>query len=499
MALHYTQGQKSDRGIMGKRQLIMAMLASSLLGGLIVLLGMSILGDGSSSNTPLQGNTIATARFDDVNTTPRNYVVPEGINFIKASSESVPAVVHITNTMKVSGSNWSRVFRGNRRARQSTGSGVLISADGYIATNFHVVEDADELEVRLDDNRRLEATLVGTDRDTDLALIKVEAQNMPFVQFGDSDNVQIGEWVLAVGNPFDLNNTVTAGIVSAKARNINLISGLQNQYGIESFIQTDAVVNRGNSGGALVNLEGELIGINTAIATNTGTFSGYSFAVPSILVKKVMDDLLEFGSVQRGLLGIQIRDAEGVGTSELSGVWIREITAGGAAEDAGLAVNDVIVGIDDREVKTTSQLQELVARKRPGDDVLVKYKRDGNLKESTLTLKKREEIVASNRELERYLEEEIPLTFEIEGATFKNVSERLKRKLRIDGGAQVDRLGRGAWRKSEVKEGFVIMKIGDEEITDITDLEEILETKDDDFYVLGKYPDGKKKYYRIDW
>ncbi len=330
MALHYTQGQKSDRGIMGKRQLIMAMLASSLLGGLIVLLGMSVLGGGSSSTTPLQGNTIATARYDEVNTAPRNYVVPEGINFIKASSESVPAVVHITNTMEVSGSNWSRVFRGNRRARQSTGSGVLISADGYIATNFHVVEDADELEVRLDDNRRLEATLVGTDRDTDLALIKVEAQNMPFVQFGDSDNVQIGEWVLAVGNPFDLNNTVTAGIVSAKARNINLISGLQNQYGIESFIQTDAVVNRGNSGGALVNMEGELIGINTAIATYTGTFIGYSYAVRSILVKKVMDDLLEFGSVQRGLLGIQIRDAEGVGTSELSGVWIREITPGGA-------------------------------------------------------------------------------------------------------------------------------------------------------------------------
>lgn len=484
---------------MGKRQLILAMVASSLFGGLIVLLGLGLFGDKSSNNNVLPGNVVNTARFDDIDNAPRNYVVPEGINFIKASGESVPAVVHITNTMQVSGSNWSRVFRGNRRARQSTGSGVLISADGYIATNYHVVEDADELEVRLDDNRRLEATLIGTDRDTDLALIKVDAQNLPFVQFGDSDNVQIGEWVLAVGNPFDLNNTVTAGIVSAKARNINLISGLQNQYGIESFIQTDAVVNRGNSGGALVNLEGELIGINTAIATNTGTFNGYSFAVPSILVKKVMDDLLEFGSVQRGLLGIQIRDAEGLGTSELSGVWIRDITPGGAAEAAGLAVDDVIIGIDDREVKTTSQLQELVARKRPGDAVLVKYKRDGDLKESTLTLKKRQEMANNLNRVESYLEDEVPLFYEIDGTTFRNVPSRLKRSLRIEGGAQVHKLGRGTWRKSGVKDDFIITKIGDEEIRDITDLEEVLDSKDDDFYVLGKYPNGKKEYYRIDW
>ena len=486
---------------MGKRQLILAMIGSSLFGGIVVLIGLNLMGVGpetpqiDNTNTP----STVTTRLSEIDTTPRNYVVPEGINFIKASDEAVPAVVHITNTMKVSGNsgNW-RLFRGNRRSRQSTGSGVLISADGYIATNFHVVEDADELEVRLDDNRRLEATLIGTDRDTDLALIKVDTDDLPYVEFGNSDGVQIGEWVLAVGNPFDLNNTVTAGIVSAKARNINLISGQQNAYGIESFIQTDAVVNRGNSGGALVNLEGELIGINTAIATNTGTFNGYSFAVPSILVKKVMDDLLEFGQVQRGLLGIQIRDAEGLGTSELSGVWIRSITPGGAAEAAGLEEDDVIVGIDEREVKTTSELQELVARKRPGDDVLVKYKRDGDVLQSTLTLKKREQMIedVSNP---GFLPEEVPLTFEIEGAIFKDVSQRVQRSLRLDGGAQIDRLDRGAWKKSGVKEGFIILKIGDEDITSITDLEEALETKVDDFYVLGKYPEGEKRYYRIDW
>lgn len=483
---------------MGKRQFILGMIGSSLFGGLIVLLGLSFLG-GDSGSPYSHREPAATTQFNEIKNTAHDYIVPEGINFIKASGSAVPAVVHITNTMEVSGRSWGRVFGNNRRARQSTGSGVIISADGYIATNYHVVEDADELEVRLDDNRRLEARLVGTDKDTDLALIKVDAGELPFVEFGDSDNVQIGEWVLAVGNPFDLNNTVTAGIVSAKARNINLISGLQNRYGIESFIQTDAVVNRGNSGGALVNLEGELIGINTAIATNTGTFSGYSFAVPSILVKKVMDDLLEYGSVQRGLLGIQIRDAEGLGTSELSGVWIREITPGGAAEAAGLEVDDVIVGIDEREVKTTSQLQELVARKRPGDAVLVKYKRDGDLLESTLTLRKREQMTADLDSREQLLDEEVPLTYEIEGATFKNVSARLKRSLSIDGGAQLEKLGRGAWRKSGVKEGFIIMKVGDEDIENITQLEQVLDTKDDDFYVLGKYPEGEKRYYRIDW
>ena len=281
--------------MISKRQFFLGVLASSLLGGLIVLLGISLLGVGTSGgSSDFDQTTSLSTSLAEIDKSPRNYVVPEGINFIKASRSAVPAVVHITNTSAPSSRSgrWSKLFGRERRVRQSTGSGVIISIDGYIVTNYHVVEDADELEVRLDDNRRLGAELIGTDPDTDLALIKIKAGDLPFVDFGDSDQVEIGEWVLAVGNPFDLNNTVTAGIVSAKARNINLISGTQNRYGIESFIQTDAVVNRGNSGGALVNLDGDLIGINTAIATTTGTFSGYSFAVPSILVKKVMDDLL---------------------------------------------------------------------------------------------------------------------------------------------------------------------------------------------------------------
>lgn len=482
--------------MISKRQFFLGVVASSLLGGLIVLIGVQLLGDNvaSGNGADYETNPVSSS-FNDIDSSPKTYIVPEGINFVKASRAIVPAVVHITNRSKVQGrsSTWQRMF-GDRRMRQSTGSGVLISGDGYIATNYHVVEDADELEVRLDDNRRIDARLIGVDPDTDLALIKIDAGSvLPFVDFGDSDQVDIGEWVLAVGNPFDLNNTVTAGIVSAKARNINLISGQQNQYGIESFIQTDAVVNRGNSGGALVNLEGELIGINTAIATNTGTFSGYSFAVPSILVKKVMDDLLEFGEVQRGLLGVQIRDAEGRYTDELSGVFVSRVTPGGAADDAGLQSEDVIVAIDDRQVRTTSELQEFVARKRPGDKIKVRFKRNGDEKEVSLALMKKEGYVAS---LDT---EEVTMTYQIEGAVFTDISSQTKRDLRIDGGVQLSNLDEGAWKQAGIEEGFIVTKIGDEDIDDLEEFQQMLDAKKRDFYVMGKYPNGDKEYYKIDW
>lgn len=473
----------------------MGLVASSLLGGLIVLFGVALLNPGPEESDYNNSSLPVTTSLDEIDRSEKTYIVPEGINFVKASREIVPAVVHITNRSKVNNRSrrWSKLF-GERRMRQSTGSGVLISSDGYIATNYHVVEDADELEVRLDDNRRVEASLVGVDPDTDLALIKIETRGvLPFVDFGDSDQVEIGEWVLAVGNPFDLNNTVTAGIVSAKARNINLISGSQNQYGIESFIQTDAVVNRGNSGGALVNLDGELIGINTAIATNTGSFNGYSFAVPSILVKKVMDDLLEFGEVQRGLLGVQIRDADGQFTEELSGVYISAVSPGGAAADAGLESEDVIVGIDDRDVRTTSELQEFVARKRPGDEIQVKFKRGGDTQVVNLTLMKKQNYVAA------IAPEEITLTYQIEGAIFTDITNDLKRQLRIEGGVQMSKLDEGAWQEAGIEEGFVITKVGDKDIEDLEEFQEILDAKKRDFYVMGKYPNGEKEYFKIDW
>lgn len=484
--------------MISKRQFFLGLLASSLLGGLIVLIGVNLFddSDGSFNNGSYNPSTVSTS-FGDVNTDKKDYIVPEGINFIKASRKAVPAVVHITNTSTYRrSSSWSRLFGREGRTRQSTGSGVIISPEGYIATNFHVVEDADELEVRLDDNRRVEAELIGTDKDTDLALIKIDVNNLPFVDFGDSDQVEIGEWVLAVGNPFDLNNTVTAGIVSAKARNINLIQntdGNRNNYGIESFIQTDAVVNRGNSGGALVNLDGELVGINTAIATNTGTFNGYSFAVPSILVKKVMDDLLEFGEVRRGLLGVTIRDADGRRTDELSGVFISDVSPEGAADRAGLRSGDVIVGIDDRAIRTTSELQEFVARKRPGDEIRVKFKRQGNEKSTRLTLVNKEDVLAATSP------EEVQLSYQIEGATFININDEIRKQLKIDGGVQLLEMGDGAWLESGVTEGFVITKVGDRDIDDLEEFQRIIDSKKRDFYVMGKTPDGEKDYFRINW
>ena len=482
--------------MISKRQFFLGLLASSLLGGLIVLMGVSLLNssDGGSRGS-LSGGSAVTASFGEIDNSSKEYIVPEGINFIKASRAAVPAVVHITNTATDSRSgSFSRWFGRGGRTRQSTGSGVIISKDGYVATNYHVVEGADELEVRLDDNRRYDAELVGVDEDTDLALIKIKTSDLPYVEFGDSDQVEIGEWVLAVGNPFDLNNTVTAGIVSAKARNINLIqSGREQNYGIESFIQTDAVVNRGNSGGALVNLEGELIGINTAIATNTGTFNGYSFAVPSILVKKVMDDLLEFGSVQRGLLGVTITDADGRTSDELSGVLIRGVNPGGAAEQAGIKANDVIVGINDRVIRTTSELQELVARQRPGDKILVKFKREGKQKETNLTLRKKDDFIAE------VTPEEIQLSYKIEGSTFIDINDRIKSRLRLDGGVQLLEIGEGAWNEAGIVEGFIITKVGDTDIKNLEEFQQIIDSKTRDFYVMGKNPDGEKKYYRINW
>ena len=482
--------------MVSKRQFFLGLMASSLLGGLIVLIGVRLLDSSDDRNfNGLSDQSAVTTSLGDINTAKKDYIIPDGINFIKASRSAVPAVVHITNTSTARrSSSWSRLFGRERRTRQSTGSGVIISQKGYIVTNYHVVENADELEVRLDDNRRIEAELIGVDQDTDLALIKINAGNLPFVDFGDSDQVDIGEWVLAVGNPFDLNNTVTAGIVSAKARNINLIqSGERNNYGIESFIQTDAVVNRGNSGGALVNLDGELIGINTAIATNTGTFNGYSFAVPSILVKKVMDDLLEFGEVQRGLLGVTIRDADGQATNELSGVLISDVSPNGAADQAGLRAGDVIVGIGERTVRTTSELQELVARRRPGDKIDVAFKRNGDKKNTALTLIKKDDLVVTRTP------EEIQLSYEIEGAKFVSINDEIRKQLRIEGGVQLLELADGAWREAGLKEGFVITKVGDSDIDSLEEFQRLVDSKSRDFYVMGKTPDGEKDYFRIDW
>ena len=316
-------------------------------------------------------------------------VIP--INFQTAAKLVTPAVVHISTIYGGGRFSLNALEQYLNPHSQSSGSGVIISDDGYIVTNNHVIENANSIEITLHNNQRFFAKLVGQDPNTDLALLKIKAHDLPFVKYGNSDDVSAGEWVLAIGNPFNLNSTVTAGIVSAKARNIDILRN-QNNLQIESFIQTDAAVNPGNSGGALVNLKGELIGINSAIATATGSFDGYSFAIPVSLVKKIMDDLLEFGSVQRGLLGVQINNvtpnlAENRNLNVVQGVFVSLVNKGSAAESSGIEPGDVIVAIDNHPVAGVSELQEWVARKRPGQSVIVKYLRNGVEKEVLAKLK----------------------------------------------------------------------------------------------------------------
>ena len=291
--------------------------------------------------------------------------VPAGLNFEVAAQLITPAVVHIRTIYGPGNFSLNPLEKYSNPEAQSTGSGVIISDDGFIVTNYHVIEEANTIEIVMNNNQRFFAKVIGSDPTTDLALLKIKAKGLPFVKYGDSDAITPGQWVLAVGNPFDLNSTVTAGIVSAKARNIGILRD-RNGLQIESFIQTDAAVNPGNSGGALVNLKGELIGINSAIATATGAYSGYSFAIPVSLVKKIMDDLLEFGEVQRGLLGIRIEDVTAVLAEKkhldvIRGVYVSDINKGGAAAEAGIEQGDVITAINKHLVLNMSELQEWVA------------------------------------------------------------------------------------------------------------------------------------------
>ena len=385
------------------KKYVLSFVLSSLFGGLVALGSFNYFEkDDYVSFDQKQHSRFANYFVDTSNTgsTPLNFTY--GANVVR------PCVVHVKNKMKVStvqrgngfGQNeQDQLFeyffgdpdfgqnpdsRGGQRnkpkAPESSGSGVIISEDGYIVTNNHVIDNADIVEIVLDDKRKFEAKIIGKDPETDLALLKIDEKGLPFARFGNSDKLQVGEWVLACGNPFELTSTVTAGIISAKGRNLNLLRTKEN-YAIESFIQTDAAVNPGNSGGALVNLKGELIGINTAIASPNGSFAGYSFAVPVSIVKKVMDDLLNFGEVQRALIGVVIQDvtaelAKEKKLKDIKGVFVNGVNDGGAANDAGVKQGDVITKIDGVEVNSSSELQESVAQHRPGDKILVSIVRE---------------------------------------------------------------------------------------------------------------------------
>lgn len=380
------------------------------------------------------------------------------------------------------------------REQRAGGSGVIISEDGYIVTNNHVVDGASKLKVKLNDGRTFDAKLIGTDSATDLALLKVEAKDLPTLPFGSSDALRLGEWVLAIGSPFDLQSTITAGIVSAKARQLGAIP---NDFRIESFIQTDAAVNPGNSGGALVNTHGELVGINTLIKSQTGSYVGYSFAIPETIVRKVVVDLKEFGVVQRALLGIQFRvvdqdflDAEGkdLGIKDLGGAYVASVVEGGAASEAGIRKGDVILAIDGVKITEPSTLQEQIARHRPNDTVKLSVKRDGEVKQFEVTLRNK----AGKTEL--MTKEDVDVV-EALGGKFADAGTKLCRELDIKGGVQVVGIkADGILARARVKQGFVITHINDRPVYSLNEMQRMTEKVRS---IDGVYPNGRSASYML--
>jgi len=418
-------------------------------------------------------------------------------DFREASRKALPAVVHIRSKGSTSSSSNDYNFDFFRMPpsgqREASGSGVILTPDGYVATNNHVVEDADKVTVTLDNNRTYDAEVIGTDPSTDLALLKIEPANeLPFLPFGNSDILEVGEWVLAVGNPFNLTSTVTAGIVSAKARSIGVVN---DRYRIESFIQTDAAINPGNSGGALINTRGELIGINTAIASRTGTYNGYGFAVPVSIVRKVVDDIKEFGQVQRALLGVSIRDidqtlAEDEDLSVVQGVYVAEVNDGSAADEAKLMRGDIILRVNNVIVNSASELQEQIGLRRPGDIVKLLILRKGSEQSLEVKLKSR----AGNFEL--VTREAGSASVSALGAVLVPLDDELAEELDLKQEAvQVQSLEPGKLKDAGVREGFIITHMDKQKVTSVEQIEQILKRAENGILISGLYPDGSKAYY----
>ena len=452
-----------------------------------------------------------------------NVTAGQPVDLTYAAEKALPSVVYIKNTQnsKVQTVEYSDPFEdffsdpfggffgrgqgqgnGGRRQRQvqtpkrvAAGSGVIISADGYIVTNNHVVDGADELLVTLNDNKEYSARIIGADATTDLALIKIDGKSLPAIQIANSDDVKVGEWVLAVGNPLGLNNTVTAGIVSAKARSMG--------QGVSSMIQTDAAINQGNSGGALVNTQGALIGINAMIYSQTGSNIGYGFAIPTTIMNKVVDDLKKYGNVQRAMIGIQGSDVNAYVDNEkekgnevdlgtMEGIYIAKVIDDGAAADAGLKEGDVITHIDGQKVKTFGELQNIIAQKRPGDKITINYLRNKSKKSVTLTLKNEKgntKVVTGAVDLD------------VLGGHFKPLTDSQKEQLNVGYGLQVTKISGGKLKDAGVPQGFIIQRVNDESVKTIEDLQKIVKnaskSKEPVLYIQGIYPTGKKGYFAV--
>ena len=468
---------------------------------------------------------LSAGAFIKANATPAIESVAAGqpVDLTYAAEKALPAVVHIkyvqnskVQTVEVEEDPFSDFFgpfgffgnpdRGNggtqkRRVqtpkKEATGSGVIISPDGYIVTNNHVVNGADELTVTLNDNREFSARIIGTDPNTDLALIKVNGKNLPTLPIGDSDNLKVGEWVLAVGNPYNLSSTVTAGIVSAKARSM----GGEGTNGpqISSFIQTDAAINPGNSGGALVNVKGELVGINAMLYSQTGSYSGYGFAIPTTIMNKVVDDLKQYGTVQRAVLGIkggdvlnyinaQKEDNKTVDLGTNEGVYVAEVVEGSSASAAGIVKGDVIVEADGKKITKMAELQELLSKKRPGEQVTLTYFHNKAKKSKTVTLKNAQ----GNTKVIKTAD------LDVLGASFRPITEQQKKEYDLGFGLEVTKVGKGAIKDGGIGQGFIMQYANDTPLKSISDLQELVKSvstsKDPVLIIKGVWPTGKRDY-----
>lgn len=511
----------------------MKQTTKNILGiGAVVLLSAGVAGvttytmlkpenrDSLSFNEQFRQNPGARlAAYDAINAQP--------VDLTQAAENSLHAVVHIKSTQQakeqtvtvrdpfaeifgdIFGNGGRQQRRVQTQPRVGFGSGVIISKDGYIVTNNHVIDGADEIIVKLNDNREFKGRMIGTDPNSDLALVKIEGDDFPTIPVGDSDALKVGEWVLAVGNPFNLTSTVTAGIVSAKARTL----GVYGIGGVESFIQTDAAINQGNSGGALVNAKGELVGINAVLSSPTGAYAGYGFAIPTSVMTKVVSDLKQYGTVQRALLGIkgtslagdgdmmsdQPIDKSGATLSDkrkefgvVDGVWVREIVDGGSAADSDIKVDDVIIGIDGKKVQNFADLQEAIAQHRPGDKVTVKVMRDKKEKNINITLKNEQGTTKIVKDA----------GMEILGAAFKELPDDLKKQLNLGYGLQVTGVTSGKMADAGVRKGFIILKANDQPMRKVSDLEEVMKaavkSPNQVLFLTGVFPSGKRGYYAVD-
>lgn len=478
---------------------VISSLFIGVLGGAFALVGNYYLSH-SDGNQALKYNPYQTPVQLTANHSA-GALIPD---FVESAEKTVNSVVHIKTVVEnnnLSYDPFADWFFGGRQRQpnimMASGSGVIISNDGYIVTNNHVVNGATKIEVVLNDKRSYTAEVIGTDPATDLALIKVKDKGLPFINYGNSDGVKVGEWVLAVGNPFNLNSTVTAGIVSAKGRNINILdhSSAGGLAPIESFIQTDAAVNPGNSGGALVNTSGELVGINTAIASNNGSYQGYSFAIPVNIVKKVVADLIEYGTVQRAYIGLSIQDidaklAEEKRLKQLKGVYINGLTENGAGETAGIKIGDIVTKIENVAVTSTSELLEQIGKFRPSDKINVTVRRDEKEIILPVTLKNKENGLSILKKPEVYRTSVNSL-----GAVFEDLSSDDMNKYKITGGVRIAKLEPGKLAGAGIKEGFIITSVDKKKVTNVKDIQSLLENKTGGVLIEGVYPNGMRAYY----